>query len=408
MANPPVLGDDHEEDPIESQVQEPSTSRRTRLSPEPTNTQLREEMETLRQTVFELVNNRGSRSRYSSPLSAASSVMPPITPNIEPAPITPNIEVTPPPAGGLDSQYVGNLYPRSRKRPKVEPPAKFDGTLSKTRDFVVKLGVLFSMRRDDYADDGEKIAHAFTLLEGQALKWARPIFEQPNHPLRNDLTKFLAEFRKVFGDRETRETSQAKLWDCKQKQSVSSYVAEFQALSVDLEFNEVALICHFVHSLKADIQDEFARIGTPSTLAECIGTATSLDKCLQACLKEAQRKNGSQSSKNAGQPRVKSLFERIGDSPGTNQTNASLSSRISDGASSLNARISSGSDKPKKAPRNGPVSAAERQRRKETNACYYCGDKNHLRADCPVRAQASAASAVSFEITESASHAQEN
>ena len=359
----------------------PPTTRRTRNSPAPTTAELRNEIDSLRAIVTDLQTRR-SRT--------------PVTPNADEF-LNPNYRRR----EGTSFSESSQNYPR--KRPKVETPSKFDGNVAKTRDFIVKLSVIFALRADDFLDDAEKIAYVFTLLEGQAAKWARPIFESPHHPYRKDFDLFINEFRHVFGDREVVEMAEAKLFECRQRSTVAMYVAEFQSLSVDVDWNEPALVAAFTRGLRSGILDEFARIGRPNKLADCITLACTLDNRLTARAKEISNRNttgqsSSNTSKNAGQSHAKasskSLIERLGIA--FDEHNKSLASRISaDTKPSLESRIST--DKKKSSVPKGPLSTEEKERRANEGLCFRCGMKGHLRIDCPLNAKTAAAS-ISVEI----------
>jgi hypothetical protein len=140
---------------------------------------------------------------------------------------------------------AANPVPQTPKEPRVSLPEKFDGDRTKLRDFVNQIRLVFRLQQQRYATEETRVGLIGTLLSGTALSWFSSLLEK-NSPLLADLDQFLEEFSRTFGERDRALVATTKLRTLQQRsRPASPYVAEFQQLACDLDWNDAALITMF-------------------------------------------------------------------------------------------------------------------------------------------------------------------
>jgi hypothetical protein len=89
----------------------------------------------------------------------------------------------------------------------------------------------------------------------------------------------LEEFSRTFGERDWALIATTKLRTLQQRsRPASAYVAEFQQLACDLDWNDTALITMFRWGLRDDIKTLLLNLPKPTTLSEALlkqSTATT-------------------------------------------------------------------------------------------------------------------------------------
>lgn len=84
-------------------------------------------------------------------------------------------------ANRTQAEEIAKLFKDSAKNQGTygKDPAKFDGTFSDARRFLVQVQSFFAGNKHKYDDDEDekKLAYAFSLLTGRAAEWATPMLE---------------------------------------------------------------------------------------------------------------------------------------------------------------------------------------------------------------------------------------
>lgn|SRR5215471_5569520 len=251
----------------------------------------------------------------------------------------------PPPAGTPD--------------PKIPAPPEFSGKVSDFRNFIAHCTLMFIMCPNTYRTDQQKVLFVISLLRGTAFSWAREIPEQDNHPLRNDYPAFKQALSNLYMDRNLRSTSEAKLSQLRQTKSAAAYAVDFQSLSDPLDLNDSAKCLLFYDKLKPEVKDAIATVGRAPTFAALVDQAVSIDQRKHQRSLEEKRPSTSSSPSHSRPPTR---------SPSTST------------ATNTASPSSSSSSKP-----HGPLSDAEKTRRKQKGLCMYCADPDHVWANCPRR-----------------------
>jgi hypothetical protein len=101
---------------------------------------------------------------------------------------------------------------------------------------------------------------------------------EKDSPLLANLDQFLEEFNRTFGERDRTLIATTKLRTLQQRSRPAlAYVAEFQQLACDLDWNDTALITMFRWGLRNDIKTLLLNLPKPTTLLEAITQAIEYD-----------------------------------------------------------------------------------------------------------------------------------
>jgi hypothetical protein len=149
-------------------------------------------------------------------------------------------------------------------------PEKFDGDRTKLGDFVNLVRLVFHLQPHKYATEETQVGLIGSLLTETALSWFSSLLEK-DFPLLANLDQFLEEFSKTFGERDRALIATTKLRTLQQRsRPASAYVAEFQQLACDLDWNDTTLITMFRWGLRDDIKTLLLNLPKPTTLSKGI------------------------------------------------------------------------------------------------------------------------------------------
>lgn len=246
---------------------------------------------------------------------------------------------------------------RKWSEPKICLPEKFDGTRSKLRGFLNQIQLVIQLHSHRYPTDREQVGLVGSLLSGPALTWFAPLLEK-QAPELLDFTAFTAALTACFGDTDRQRTAVTKLSNLRQgSRPASAYASEFRQIALDTTWDDVALRDCFRRGLREDVKDMLLSMEDPQNLEEAIRFAVRCDNRL---FERRQEK--------------RSPFVPPVSAPSVSSTVPAPLNRPVGPEPMQIGRVS-----------QGPLSAAERQRRREANLCFYCGGAGHPVRDCPVR-----------------------
>ena len=254
---------------------------------------------------------------------------------------------------------VADPVPQAPKEPRVSLPEKFDGDRTKLRDFVNQIRLVFRLQPQRYSTEEIQVGFIGTLLTGTALSWFSSLLEK-NSPLLANLDQFLEELSRTFGERDRALIATTKLRSLQQRsRPASAYVAEFQQIACDLDWNDTALITMFRWGLRDDIKTLLLNLPKPTTLSEAITQAIDCDNRLFEQRQERRL-----------------LF-------GSYRADYAAPSRQTPSSTSTLEPMQIDTSKVKK------LSEEEKERRRREHLCLYCGGKDHGWKNCPVKLQGS-------------------
>jgi hypothetical protein len=236
-------------------------------------------------------------------------------------------------------------------------PEKFDGDRTKLRDFVNQVRLVFRLQPHRYATEKTQVGFIRSLLTGTALSWFSSLLEKDS-PLLANLDRFLDEFSRTFGERDRALIATTKLRTLQQRsRPASAYVAEFQQLACDLDWNDAALITMFRWGLRDDIKTLLLNLPKPTTLSEAIIQAIDYDNRLFEQRQERRLLFGSY---------------RADYTAPTRQTSSSISTPEPMQIDTSRVR---------------KLTKEEKERRRREHLCFYCGGKDHSLNNCPLKPQ---------------------
>ena len=245
--------------------------------------------------------------------------------------------------------------------PKIPLPEKYDGHLSRFRDFMFSVENVFALQKSRYPTDEVKTRFVGSLLVKDALAWFRNIAEYRPFVLA-DYESFVAEFKELFDDPNSQRHAQAALKRLRQgKGSVLSYSAKFRRLAGETGYNDKALLDAFRDGLNDDVKD---------VLATSIEEPDSYDQFIRFCIRIDQRLYDRRLERSGG-----NRFSRPGINAGRREQGDS-------GVAPMD--LDSMRAEPSRARR---LTEEERKNRLENGLCLYCGESGHLLASCPSRPQ---------------------
>ena len=243
------------------------------------------------------------------------------------------------------------------KEPRVSLPEKFNGDRTKLRDFVNQIRLVFRLQPHRYSTEETQVGLIGTLLTGTALSWFSSLLEK-NSPLLANLDQFLEEFSRTFGERDRALIATTKLRTLQQRsRPASAYVAEFQQLACDLNWNDTALITMFRWGLRDDIKTLLLNLPKPTTLSEAITQAIDCDNRLFEQRQERRL-----------------LF-------GSYRADYTTPARQTSSSTSTAEPMQIDTSRVKK------LTEEEKERRRREHLCLYCGGKDHGVKNCPLKPQ---------------------
>ncbi|ESK85833.1 hypothetical protein Moror_2378, partial [Moniliophthora roreri MCA 2997] len=155
-----------------------------------------------------------------------------------------------------------------KKENKVAVPSNYDGSPAKASTFLTEVDLYLMANETLYPNDKDKILFTLSYMkEGQAAKWmkaktdeykkelqekeAEPSDTKPEDQVHvTTWVEFLEEFKKAFRPLDIGTDARLKMKLLKQnKKSVDEYITEFCLLAADAEYDDRALIDHFLTGL---------------------------------------------------------------------------------------------------------------------------------------------------------------
>jgi len=149
--------------------------------------------------------------------------------------------------------------------PRVTKPNKFSGKPSEFLSFITQCDATFAMCPKSYAKGETKVLFIITNLDGSALRWAREIIDDEQHPYRKDYQAFRSALFSLYDNRAYRLDAEDKLWSIKQTKSASAYAVEFQTLAAAAGYKEDTLSGWFFKGLNPSVKKAIIQQGRANT-----------------------------------------------------------------------------------------------------------------------------------------------
>lgn len=242
------------------------------------------------------------------------------------------------------------------REPRLPPPVPYAGDPGTCRSFLSQCSLVFELQPSTFPSDRSRIAYVITLLTGRAREWGTAIWDS-NSSVCHSFETFADEMRKVF-DRSLhgREAAREMLMIRQGRRSASDYAIDFRTLAATTGWNEEAQYDAFLSGLSEAIKDEVASRELPTSFDSLVELAIRIDKRLK--LHYGEREFSRRPKKLPETPLLALASPSADPEPEPMQVDRAR------------------------------LSPAERQRRRDSNACLYCGQPGHYLAQCPVKGSA--------------------
>src|ERR1700742_1495314 len=124
----------------------------------------------------------------------------------------------------------------------IVKPKPFSGKEEDVELFIIQLRTTFRLQKERFPDDQTKALYAFSLMEGEVLKWAKAHLTNyyqyctengwagMDPMTRRIILEFMdlaVELRSVFGTKHLKKETAAKLFALTQTKGLNQYTAEF-------------------------------------------------------------------------------------------------------------------------------------------------------------------------------------
>lgn len=263
----------------------------------------------------------------------------------------------------------------SRNSDKIRFPdvESFDGKDNKLfRPWVNQMEVFFDTQPEKFKDDKTRIFYAGNRLRGEAMQWfGRNLGTASSVGTEDHVwTSWIAftdSMRDLFGRRDEDIDARRRIDTLKQgNRDLVAYLNEFEQLDSRAALSEELKVYVFKRGLHQDLRDRLA-IWNEDT--------TSFPALVRALL-QISRQTEEYERQFGGRRRPPAAV--------TNSSNVPAPAKVPDGD------VMDWSTDAVNTPR-GPLSEAEKQRRRTEGLCHYCAAKGHVAANCPLRPQQKAA-----------------
>ena len=270
-------------------------------------------------------------------------------------------------AEATKTQAVG----RAVAKPRVDSPEKFSGKREDWKSFRSQMELFFLAQSSQYPTDTTKIMFAMSRLgDTAAYKYMEkhiPAFkldEEDRPTIISDIEKFWSIMTKNFGVTNAHIVAESQLRALKQKGSALDYTNKFVQLVADTEWNDAAKISQYRIGLKEAVQEAMSRYDEPRKFSEFSDLAIDVDTRQYGYFLQKQPVrstpvlNTTRNQAPVSAPR-------------------SFVPAVSAPAPSMAMDLSQAQHR--------PVSAEEKQRRRDNDLCSYCGLEGHWVKECPTK-----------------------
>lgn len=301
----------------------------------------------LRQMVAEQVQQ--------SAAAAAAAAAPP------PPPPPPPSAAPPPPA-------AATIPVDPRGTPRFKEPAMFGGSASEVDPWIHDMESAVYLQRAMLPTDRDKVLYAVGFLKpGSPKSWYYAVYNDQAHLL-DDWRGFLREFKTHFGQSNPVSDALYKLEHLKQTGACATYASKSRELHAFLGLTDFMKIHYFYRGLKDAVKDALVTVKRSDKFDIFVQQCIEIDNRNHE--QELEKKGSSKSSN----PQRSNERHSSSSHPRHNAPVATTSA-----AQPASQVVPMEID----AVKRGPLSNAEKERRRKLGLCLYCGEGKHFINDCP-------------------------
>jgi hypothetical protein len=169
-------------------------------------------------------------------------------------------------------------HPPAPSNPKVEDPELYYGKRPKLHAFLTQCELKFNCEPNKFDLDAKKVNYISSRYRGNTYAWIKPSITKGQSSYKT-WEEFKTASTQAFGEADSKEVARRKfksIWqgNC----SVPAYLAEFQHIMADLDYNDPLYIDQFNDGLHIDVQRQLALLDTrPNTMIDFANKAITLD-----------------------------------------------------------------------------------------------------------------------------------
>lgn len=181
----------------------------------------------------------------------------------------------------MAENYQNKASSQQNNSIRIKAPAPFSGQTSYIDSFFTQLSVVFAADETRFFEDEKKVLHTIGCLTGNALAYIEPYIKEIENNKQLEILKDYKNFKQLlydaFGDSNPIINSEASIRALRQVGSVTRYSTEFRRLSMQLTWNNDALVSQFILNLKEHVKDELARLAPINDLNAVIAKSIEID-----------------------------------------------------------------------------------------------------------------------------------
>lgn len=257
---------------------------------------------------------------------------------------------------------------RDAASPEPEP---FSGNPEGCSGFLLQCELAFGRSPRSFVSDSVRVSYIVGKLRDRALKWAEAYLLR--HPLPTcPYDVFLSDFKKTFAHPTSVCSSAQKLLNLRQgRRSVADFLIDFRIAAAEAGWSDDALQGVYLHSLNDEMKDQLASRDEPSSFEELVSLTLRVDNRLRE--RAWEREFSSRRSSRRSSPVVSA--------PAPLPALPSAPTVRSENVESEPEPMQIG---------RYQLTPEERERRRRSHSCFYCGCSDHLISSCPKKGKGAA------------------
>jgi hypothetical protein len=204
-------------------------------------------------------------------------------------------------------------------------------------------------------------------------------------PILDDWQAFTDELYTMFGNKHVQSTAQNALLNLKMKENAlaSEYLVQFNSHAPYTGWNDAALATAFYWGLPNRIKDGFQYTQRPQDFSSLRNYVLDFDQRHWERQEELGNKPVKSSEKAKAKDDSEKTDEKQNESSSKKKKKKKSGSNDTDKAASTNKAASTSKSTEAKTEPRGPLTQAEKDRRRNEGLCMYCGEKGHFHTKCP-------------------------
>ena len=250
--------------------------------------------------------------------------------------------------------------PQTRLSEKLPDAPVFSGERKELRTFIASLRLKLQGNADRYPLPQNQLQYAYSRLSGKAAQQVLPRVKSAGIDF-VDLEDMIRFLENAFGDPDRKASAQRELQTLKQKnQDFATFIAEFLRVAPDAEFNEESQKAMLLSSLSRELRELLINHDIPDTLGGLISLCQKLDSKQRAFRDSNMVRSTTRSFFNTAQKTS---------TPKSTGTTSTSGPEPMDLSTTYH--------------KKGPLTDAEKDRRRKQGLCLFCRGAGHFAMTCP-------------------------